>query len=284
MSENTAPQEVAENPTKKRLRPVRKEPDPPFDETNKLHPKLYSDSDGLVLIPIQKGLKFHETVAARHLTLWIGVNSFNAEKKTSVKVLKNVNEDFYGWKCINDNCTFKFVVRNGKKTDWCWTVDDKNTCLEHASCVGDADPRRAVIRNSLQSNIILSDSTTGKEILESCKKSNIEIGGKKKPGNDPTHNSTPRGYYKAIRMKQDVLSSRVDPFVDGFTYLPHYLDVIREQNTGLLASMEVTLSEDGTSEQFLRLFLMTKGQATCASLCKPIISYDGAFMKVIVNS
>jgi hypothetical protein len=100
----------------------------------------------------------------------------------------------------------------------------------------------------------------------------------------------PAGYYKIYRSLKELRKEQVDSFDEGFSHLEQYLAALEEANPGNTITFQFTerttpTPEDPqyTTKSFVRLFVMLKGQAECAARCKPVISYDGAFTKVVLR-
>jgi hypothetical protein len=98
----------------------------------------------------------------------------------------------------------------------------------------------------------------------------------------------PAGYYKIYRSLKELRKEQADSFDEGFSHIEQYLAALEEANPGSTTTLQFVerstpTQEDPqhTTKSFVRLFVMLRGQAECAARCKPVISYDGAFTKVI---
>jgi hypothetical protein len=77
-----------------------------------------------------------------------------------------------------------------------------------------------------------------------------------------------------------IRSNASDPFVDGFSYLNSYLDVLRECNCGSIIESEFTVDSFG-SKRFGRLMILMRSTINVViNCCKPILSFDAAFFKI----
>eukprot|EP01034_Spumella_vulgaris_P027071 gene27071-33741_t len=129
---------------------------------------------------------------------------------------------------------------------------------------------------------MVTTDTKPRDVVTNLKLEGINTGYKTLNPEHVNYNHTPAGYHKARRFISEVNADRIDPFDEGFSFLPPYIDVVKDQNPGSCFTLhtKTVINPDGSeSKQFVRLFAMLKQQAVCASYCKPVMSLDGGFMK-----
>lgn len=86
---------------------------------------------------------------------------------------------------------------------------------------------------------------------------------------------------KLYRANRLLVDSAKDPFIDGFNLLKSYLPILCEQNPRSVVQLQVEVDSVGL-ERFGRLFVMLGATVEVViAACKPVLSIDGAFTKVM---
>jgi hypothetical protein len=253
---------------------------------------LYDENDSRIAIKPESGMIFHETITPTHLSVWLGVYALNTYKTSIKKTDSCCNSRYYGWQCISPGCKWIVCVQKGKKSNFQWTIREPGTKeqhfnLKHVNCSLYCNASVKVLHQAYNSNLICKE-TKAMHFLSSTMDTGVNFGSKKLPVNHADYNSSTKvGQDKAYRVVTSINLGKLDPFVFGFRYLPDYINRLRASNPGSIITLQGEHTEhesDEGQQRFVRLFMMLHQQAVCASNCKPVISYDGGFLKVITTA
>jgi hypothetical protein len=201
------------------------------------------------------------------LGTWLG--SYLYKQSLGLKY-KSSNSLTHVWKCKSKNCCWEIKFTKSEVTQK-WKI--KHLKDSHIDCTLISQPSQRVVETSLK-KLILSDTITPTQLLEQAVKIGFKWG---VPDVDSSSSkvSAQTGYHMAWRILNQIRLNRIDCFEDGFGFLASYLKHLKHQNPGCIISAE---ADPHNNNQ--RAFIMLRGQAVCAEHCKPIISYDGGFLKV----
>ncbi len=223
-------------------------------------------------------MEFEEDVDPTDLSLWVGcLITKTRGSSRGYSIPRGTNGLYYRWNCSAsvDECNWHITVRKSEKTKR-WWVKEYVSLHTNCSIGGGGKMKLKVIQQLACNSISVNKSTTVKELMQESES--------KCKGVAFNKSTATAGYTMGWRVRRAITSEKLPSFVDGFKLLPGYVNKLNIENPGSVISLElreVIDGENGQSEdQFLRMFVMLKQQAVCASLCKPIISYDGGFFKV----
>lgn len=243
-----------------------------------------------ILIEPQMDMIFNPDKTPGKIGFWLNLFNFQRHRRALNVFRINTCTTFYGWNCISPDCKYKVTIRCGKKSNFCWYISSNinkktqefETYFTHTNCLTVALPTVKIMKN-LDMGSMLTTGMKPKDIVDNLVDVGHVIGFKELDTSDVNYNNTSAGYFKARRFNLAITHSKIDPFEDGFSYLPAFNAVLLEQNPGSCINLqtETVIDTNGMeTQQFVRLFLMLKQQAVCASYCKPVMSLDGGFMKV----
>jgi hypothetical protein len=241
--------------------------------------KLYID-----LIPITpvEGMVFHETITTKELSVWLGAYLF--KDKFSLKYVSSTALS-RKWKCQSPNCSWKLSMTKSVVTSQ-WKIKHHDTLKSehlHLNCSKIAFPTKDVVQKVLFSGKFITgdiNTATPANIICAAKERGYTWGRTAKKNNSSSKDSELSGYYTIRRIICDERALCVDSFDEGYSMLASYLYHLRKLNPDSIITVQ-THTVGTNQAQFLRMFVMLRSQAVCAVNCKPIISYDGGFLKVI---
>ncbi len=237
------------------------------------------------------------------------------EITTYVKSLMSFGKDKHD--CMSTECSSRckeFICVNAPACDWVlrarrqgnfqWKIT-KLTNEHSGSCVSEASPNAALVKAMVSAKVIhitnRQKAMSAKELVDHfreidghtvgvtlCDSRITDDLGESHPVSK--NRKRPAGYYKIYRSLKELRKEQADSFDEGFSHIEQYLAALEESNPGSTITLQFVerstpTQEDPqhTTKSFVRLFVMLKGQAECAARCKPVISYDGAFTKVILR-
>jgi hypothetical protein len=250
---------------------------------------LYDVNDSSEPIEPKIGMIFHESIGVSELAVWIGVYALKMYKTSVKRKTKYCNKRYYAWECISPLCKWIIGVHRGTKTNNLWTIRKEIEFfnLEHVNCSKNCNASVKVLHQTY-SNSLVSEDSKAMVFLSSTNNTGVKFGKKKHVITHPEYNSsTKMGQDKAYRVIDRINSAKIDPFVNGFKYLPDCCNRLRSNNPGSIITLQgehTGHDSDEGNPRFVRLFMMLHAQAVCASHCKPVISYDGGFLKVTNTS
>lgn len=217
----------------------------------------------------QVGMCFNSSIGIDVIATWLGTYVYKQGRGLKYK---SSNTLTHIWKCKSKNCSWEIKFTKSEVTHK-WKI--KHLKDVHINCTLISKPTQKVVEKSL-AKLIVSDKMTPTMLLEEASKlgykwgvPDVESSGSKV--------SEQAGYQMAWKILNQLRLNKIDCFEDGFSYLASYLKHLKFQNPGCVISAEADPHNDN---QFVRAFIMLRGQAVCAANCKPIISYDGGFLKV----
>jgi hypothetical protein len=251
---------------------------------------LYEENDASVAIKPERGMTFNLNITPTHLAVWIGVHCLKEYKSSVKKTERTNNGKYYGWVCSSPNCSWKLHVSKGKsKNNNQWTVrsEAEYYCMEHINCAFVCNASVKVLQQSYSTSMVSTD-TKPMFFLSTATDTGVLFGKKQFTIVHPDYNhATKKGYDKAYRTVHQINQSKIDPFADSFGLLPEFANIIRDINPGSTVTLQgedTGHAVDNGNERFVRMFVMLGAQATCAANCKPVISYDGGFLKVSTSN
>jgi hypothetical protein len=227
---------------------------------------LYVDSESIVPIV---GMCFNTGIGIDALGTWLGAYLYNQSR--GLKYMSS-NSLSHTWGCKSKNCGWEIKFTKSQKT-LRWKIKRLNNL--HVNCTLISQPTLKMVSTSLSKLILSVDMTPG-QLLTAAKEFGIKWGSFTE-SNNSSKVSSQSGYHTAWRILNQLRLSKIDSFEDGYGFLASYLKHLKFQNPNCVVSAE---SNPRSENQFVRAFIMLRGQAVCASNCKPIISYDGGFLKV----
>lgn len=221
------------------------------------------------------GMQLGEMKGSLEIKLWLEIYvHLKQERKRSIYPQSDSGSN-YTYKCTSTNkCSFHVQVTQLGKKNWrvcaCDLVHD-----DLCTSIPTISTKVAIYMNL---NNKLATKVKPKVFLTDMRSEGTFVGS----GADTSSKAI--GYDQVWMAQRALKLFETDTFEDGFAYLPGFLARLRAENPGSIIVLDTKTVEgpNGTQiKQFYRLFVMLNAQANVAIYSRHVVSYDGAFPKVI---
>jgi hypothetical protein len=261
---------------------------------------MYYDGEVRRPIPPVLGMNLGPLTGGAEVTLYVKALCSFGGNKHDVRS-RYSNGSCKSFECINaPRCKWELWTR--KQADLNWKIT--KLCDEHdGTCVSMASPSANLLRAMISSTVIpekrKDKQVRVKTVLEHVREVDGHLLGETKCDGvvvddlgeeHEVSENTKRdaGYYRVYRQLRVLKQAAIESFDEGFSHLEEYVAALNAANPGSTITLQFTeratpteSDPNCTTKTFVRLFVMLRGQAECAARGKPVISYDGAFTKVI---
>jgi hypothetical protein len=229
-----------------------------------------------------EGMSLGVLTSTREAKLWISLFvHLKQDQKRSIKPVDGGGTCYQRYICSCKSGTCSFFVTITKSSDLSWKVSKCNLVHQELcfsrSTVGGKMAVYLTIHNSLalnaKPNDLLKDFQANGSTIGSGRQ--LSVNSSKKPG-----------YDILWLVRRDLKRHFTDSWEDGFAFLPDFLLKLMERNPGSIIVLDTKTIDGGngtTFKQFYRLFVMFHSQAMIACRSRPVVSYDGAFTKVMIS-